>query len=237
MTKKTETGLERRNFLKAVGMAAVPVALAAGAVHIAAQEVVEEGTAVETPFFLAINTSYRPGMTTAAGLEKVLESICAEIPAAKTQVLELSGCVNMTAFPPVPAVADVSMVDPFDAVVKALKTPGLTGVVLGSPVYNATFTSLCKYFIERCNPLKKEGVLANKVVGFLSVGGNRNGGQELTLQNMLMSFNGHRLIHADDNAHWGATLWNQGDSIEKDEVGLKMCKALGVRMAELAKRL
>lgn len=232
MTQKSESPLRRRNFLKAVGASAVPVALSASVLAEETPQPVEKAA----PFFLAINTSYRPGMTTAAGLEKVLESIRAALPGAKTEVLELAGCVNMTAFPPVPTQQQVAMMDPFTHVTKMLKNPALAGIILGSPVYNGTMSSLCKYFIERCNPLKKDRVLANKVVGFLSVGASLHGGQELTLQNMMMSLNGHRLIHADDNVHWGATLWNRDSSIEKDEPGLEMCRQLGIRMAELAGR-
>ena len=224
MNKET---LKRRNFLKTVGAAAIPLGLAASAVMAD-----DKAEAAKTPHFLAINTSYRPGMTTAAGLKKVLESIQAENPAATVELLELSDYDLRGYFPT--GTPEEKQVDQFGEIVAILENPNLAGVILGSPTYNGTMSSLCKIFIEKCNPLKKTGLLKNKVVGFVASGGARNGGQELVLQTITMSWNGHRLIHADDMAHWGATLWNRDDSIEEDEAGVGMCQRLGVRMAELA---
>ena len=221
--------LKRRHFLKTVGAAAIPLGLAATTVL--AHD--DEPETAKKRHYLAINTSYRPGMTTSVGLQKVLESIQEADPSATVELLELAN-FDLRGYFPVGTPAEEQK-DQFPEILKALENPDLAGIILGSPTYNGTMSSLCKIFIEKCNPLKKTGLLKNKVVGFVAVGGARNGGQELVLQTITMSWNGHQLIHADDQAHWGATLWNQGDSISEDAAGLGMCQKLGVRMADLAK--
>lgn len=67
-----------------------------------------------------------------------------------------------------------------------LKDPGLAGLILGSPCYFRSLSSLCKAFIERCMPLRDPPApLADKWVGALAVAGNRHGGQELVVQQIL----------------------------------------------------
>ena len=80
-------------------------------------------------------------------------------------------------------------------------------------------------------------MLADTVVGALSVGAYRNGGQELVIQQIQTTMLCHEvlLVGGKPGAHQGATLWNnQGDDITKDEFGIASAKKLGTRVAEAA---
>jgi multimeric flavodoxin WrbA len=99
---------------------------------------------------------------------------------------------------------------------------------------------LCKAFIERCMPLR-EGTkpLMDKPVGALAVGGNRNGGQELVVQQILTAMLSYGMVAAGGKspAMLGGTLWNEKEDVAQDEIGLQSAKLLGAHVAELALRL
>jgi multimeric flavodoxin WrbA len=80
--------------------------------------------------------------------------------------------------------------------------------------------------------------LANTVGAVLAVGGVRNGGQELTIRSVQTALMCHEMLIVGDGrptAHFGATLWNNGDDdISDDEFGLVTAANLGRRVAEVA---
>jgi multimeric flavodoxin WrbA len=82
--------------------------------------------------------------------------------------------------------------------------------------------------------------LAGIPVGALSVGGYRNGGQELVIEQIQTAMLCHEVmvVGGKPGAFQGATLWNaDNDDIMKDEFGITSAKNLGMRVAEAALRL
>jgi multimeric flavodoxin WrbA len=76
-----------------------------------------------------------------------------------------------------------------------------------------------------------------KMFGGVVVGSARNGGQETLLHALADSMLTQQMILAVDGvptSHWGATFWNQKDSIAEDEFGKETAINLGKRIAELA---
>jgi multimeric flavodoxin WrbA len=77
--------------------------------------------------------------------------------------------------------------------------------------------------MERLAALRKPKLhLAHKVVGVLSVGGCRHGGQEIVIQQVQTTMLCHEvvLVGGKSGAHQGATLWNaHDDDFTKDEFG------------------
>jgi multimeric flavodoxin WrbA len=129
--------------------------------------------------------------------------------------------------------------DGFDRyVLPKLKDPLPGGLIIGSPSYFRTMSSLCKAFLERLAVLRSpELMLANVPVGVLSVGAFRNGGQELVIEQIQTAMLCHEAVPVGGkpSAHQGATLWNAyQDDIMKDEFGIDTARKLGLRVAEVA---
>jgi multimeric flavodoxin WrbA len=127
-----------------------------------------------------------------------------------------------------------------------LADPQVAGIVVGTPVYFANMSALCKAFIDRCGVLRKDFALSGKVAGVLAVGGVRSGGQELVIQSVQASLLCHEMVVVGDGrptGHFGARLWNDGtneetkDDISKDAFGIKTAQNLGRRVAEVALKL
>ena len=127
--------------------------------------------------------------------------------------------------------------DDFDRLVlPKLRDPVPSGIIIGSPVYFRNASSLCMAFLERLGALRKPNLLlADTVVGALSVGAYRNGGQELVIQQIQAAMLCHEAfpVGGKPGAHQGATLWNAyEDDIMKDEFGIDSDRKLGIRLAE-----
>jgi multimeric flavodoxin WrbA len=116
-------------------------------------------------------------------------------------------------------------------------------LIIGSPSYFRSMSSLCKAFLERIALLRSPKLLlADKPLGALSVGAFRNGGQELVVDQIQTAMLCHEvmIVGGKPRAHQGATLWNKSeynDDITKDEFGVETARDLGVRVAEAALRL
>jgi len=129
--------------------------------------------------------------------------------------------------------------DDFGDVAAKLVDGRVRGILIGTPVYFGSMTSLCKAFLDRCFALRaRKFALANKVGGVVAVGGVRNGGQELTIQCVQSALLCQEMIVVGDGrptCHTGATVWNSGnDDISQDEFGVGTVKNLGRRVAEVA---
>ena len=184
---------------------------------------------------LGIACSPRPGKTTAAAVKVALDAAKAVGPAIETELVELAG-LNIPVFDPAaPGSAD------FEKVAAKLTDPKVAGIIVGTPVYFSGMSSLAKAFLDQCMAMRKNNfALSGKVAGVLAVGGVRNGGQELAIQSVQAALLCQEMILVGDGkptAHTGATLWNQGDDISKDELGLATARNLGRRVAEVAARL
>lgn len=216
------THVTRRNFLTAAGTAA----LATSASTAQAAETRGEGTLR----ILGIACSPRKGMTTSKAVQAALDAAKAVSPRIEVEMIDLGG-LNIAGWSPKP------VPDDFEAILPKLKDPQFSGLIIGSPSYFRSLSALCKAFIERCMPLREGAMpLANKPVGALAVAGNRNGGQELIIQQILTAMLSYGMVPVGGNspAMLGGTLWSAKDDVTKDEIGLQSAKLLGTHVAEVA---
>lgn len=191
---------------------------------------------------LALSGSLRKGKTVSKALEIALESAKTVSPAIQTEVIELAG-LNLDAYVAVKGKM-VEKPDDFPALAEKLKAPDVYGILMGSPVYMGIVSSPLKQMMERMVAFRSGSAagfpLRNKVGGAVAVGAGRNAGVELVLQQLILFMLSQDMILVGDGkptAHWGGTVWNQGDDISKDEVGLATVRGVGKRVAEVALRL
>jgi multimeric flavodoxin WrbA len=154
-------------------------------------------------------------------------------PRIAVELIDLGG-LNIAGWSPNP------IGDDFNAVLPKLRDPQLGGLIIGSPAYFRSLSSLCKAFIERCMPLREGAMLlADKPVGALAVAGNRNGGQELVVQQILTAMLSYGMVPVGGKspAMLGGTLWSAKDEVSQDELGLQSAKLLGTHVAEVALKL
>jgi multimeric flavodoxin WrbA len=215
----------RRNFLATAGTAALAAtttaALAADA---------SGGKALK---ILGVSCSPRKGMTTANAVQAALDAAKAVDPRIQTELIDLGG-LNIAPWSPKPPEDDMKDILP------KFQDPALGGVIIGSPAYFRSLSGLAKCFLERLAPLREPRmVLADKPFGVVAVGAFRNGGQEMTIeqiQAILLCF-GMIPVGGHAPAFQGATLLSANDTIAQDELGLKTAAQLGKRVAEVALKL
>jgi multimeric flavodoxin WrbA len=185
---------------------------------------------------IGISCSPRKGKTTATALTTALDAAKEVDPRIKTELLDLGG-LEIAGWPGPASPAK----DDFDQILAKLKDPDVAGLIIGSPSYFRSMSSLCKAFLERMAVLRSPKLLlADKAVGVLSVGAYRNGGQELVISQIQAAMLCHEvvIVGGKPGAHQGATLWNAyKDDITKDEFGMATARQLGVRVAEAALKL
>ncbi|MGL6195946.1 MAG: flavodoxin family protein [Thermoguttaceae bacterium] len=228
--------VERRKFIKAAGAALAVGAgsrLSAEKSSLAAAEPKTKESKSEKRV-IALCGSHRLGKTTAASLNLVLNSLKQQNPEFNTELIELAN-YQLSAYP---VKGEPSPTDEFELISEKIASPSTVGIVFGTPVYFGCMSSLMKLTLEKFVAFRKNFDLKNKIIGAVAVGGNRNGGQEFCLQQLWTALSSQQVIFAQDappTSHWGATLWNQNDSIESDDFGRNTAVNLGIRIAELAK--
>jgi multimeric flavodoxin WrbA len=187
---------------------------------------------------VGISCSLRKGKTTAAALQVALQAAQEAAPdQIDIELIELAD-LSIPVAPVVGQALAAGQSDDFPAIQQKLSNPAVAGILVGTPVYFANMTSLCKAFLERCGAFRKAGfALGGKVAGVLAVGGVRSGGQELTIQSVQAALLCQEMVVVGDGrptAHFGATLWNQQDKgIEDDEFGLGTACNLGRHVAQV----
>lgn len=224
--------LTRRLFVSTMGLGAA--SLAAGTAW-GAQEAVAAGPARK---IIGIACSMRAGKTTAQAVNICLEAAQAFAPdRIQVELVELAGLK----IPPQPAAGlplEPGERDDFPQLEAKLADPQVAGVIIGSPVYHANMSALCKALIERCGVFRKEYTLSRKVAGVIAVGAARNGGQELVIRSIQASLMAQEMLVVGDGrptSHFGGTLWNDGkDDISKDEFGVQTAQNLGRHVARVA---
>ena len=188
---------------------------------------------------LGIAGSMRKGKSTYKAVELALESAKTVSPMITTELIELSG-LNLD---PYIAVGSKSSDQPddFPAVREKMVAPDVFGIIMGSPVYMGIVSSPLKQLFERMLLFRQNGFpLKNKVGGAIAVGGGRNTGVELVVQQLIMfMLSQEMLLVGDGNPgdHWGGTMQSQGDELSKDEGSLNTLRGVGKRVAEIALRL
>jgi len=190
---------------------------------------------------LGIACSPREGKTTATAVKTALEAAKTVDSRIAVELLDLGGLeISGWAGGSRPE-EGTQIKDDFDLLLPMLRDEAVAGWIVGSPVYFRSMSAVCKAFLERCAALRTPTLLlADKPVGVLAVGAYRNGGQELTIDQIQTALLCHEmmLVGGKPRAHQGATLWNAyDDDITKDEFGMDTAKKLGVRVAEAALKL
>jgi multimeric flavodoxin WrbA len=221
--------INRRRFLGAAAVSAAAVAHLAPASEPAAGSV----------RILGITGSLRKGKSTYNALQRALESARKVSPAIATDWIELSG-LNLDPYIAVGAKSS-DRPDDFPAVRDQLAAPGVYGVLFCSPVYMGLVSSPLKQLFERMLVFRQGGFpLKNKVGGAIAVGGGRNTGVELVLQQLIMFMLSQRMVLVGNGSpgdHWGGTMQSQGDELSKDEGSLDTVRGVGRRVAEIALRM
>ncbi len=227
------THVTRRNFLTSAGIGA-----AAGAAMMTSNTYGQDPNS-KLLKIIAVACSPRKGKTTAQALKIALEA-AQNVASDKIQIelVELAGLKipgELAAGIPL----EDGQHDDFPKVAEKLADPAVAAILVGTPVYFANMSSLCKAFIDRCGAFRKNNfALAGKVGGVVAVGGVRSGGQELTIQSVQAALFCHEMLVVGDGrptGHFGARLWNDGsDDISTDEFGVTTAKNLGRHVAEVA---
>ncbi len=182
---------------------------------------------------LGISCSPRRGMTTAKAVQVALDSARTADPRIVTELIDLGGLAIAGWSPNPPQ-------DDFQAILPKLQDPAVAGLIIGSPAYYRGASALCKAFIERCGPLREpKMLLADKPVGVVALGGFRNGGHELVIEQIQVAMLCFGMLPVGGRApaFQGATLLSTNDDISTDEIGLTTARHTGLRVGELAVRL
>nr|MDO8135531.1 flavodoxin family protein [Candidatus Njordarchaeum guaymaensis] len=102
------------------------------------------------------------------------------------------------------------------------------GIIIASPVYMGGLSAQTKIIIDRCRALlaADRNVLRNRVGMAIAVGGDRVGGQELAIQQIIAFYilNGMIPISGGSfGANLGATFWSKDtlDGVKRDEEGFR----------------
>ena len=229
------TGQQRREFLKTAGVALTG---AAGTGTLAwSPAAAQDGTAKRRKI-IGINGSHRAGKTCAQALGIILEAVQGADPTLETELVELASLNIGIPVIGVPVIGGTQGTDDINPLFEKIVDPDCVGLIIASPVYFGLPSARIVAMIDRMPPLRKDWRLKNKIIGLAAVAAGRNGGQETVIQGMMKAFVAQQMILAVDgvpSSHWGATLWNQNDSIMTDEYGIGTAKNLGTRVAELAK--
>ena len=111
-------------------------------------------------------------------------------------------------------------------------------LIVGSPVYWSNMAGDVKTFFD--NWQFKFGVfpefkMRNKVGAAFATGGQVSGGKELTMLTILAAMLGNQMIVVSGGGAFGASATTEGDSPGLDEKELSAARALGKRVAEVAK--
>lgn len=220
--------MPRREFLTSAG-----AVLAAGALAATGARAAGPGDAGKPAKILGIACSPRKGMTTAKAVQTALDAAKGVDPRIEVELIDLGG-LNIAGWSPKPPEDD------FAAILPRLQDPAVGGLIFGSPSYFRGPSSLWKAFIERCGPLREPKLLlAGKPVGVVAVGGFRNGGQELVIEQIqaaMLCF-GMIAVGGKPPAFQGATVLSTKDDISADETGLDTARKLGLTIAETALKL
>jgi len=125
------------------------------------------------------------------------------------------------------------------------------GMVLGSPTRFGNMAAPLKYFLDSTSGLWLSGGLAGKPAGVFTSSSSLHGGQESTLLSMMMPLLHHGMLitglpytepdlfaTASGGTPYGASHWAGLDNDQPiTEEEKRLCRALGKRVAEAAKKL
>jgi NAD(P)H dehydrogenase (quinone) len=117
---------------------------------------------------------------------------------------------------------------------------GSDAIVVGSPVYWSNMAGEVKTFFD--NWQFKFGVfpdfkMKNKVGAAFATGGQVSSGKEVTMLSILAAMLGNYMIVVSGGGAFGASATTEGESPGIDDQELANARALGTRVAEIAKAM
>jgi multimeric flavodoxin WrbA len=181
---------------------------------------------------IAVSCSPRKGKGTFITLTECLKGAKGVRDDIETELIELGGLdIDGSLAAGVPLAK--GRTDDFPPIAKKLSDPKVIGIIIGTPVYFSSMTSLCKAFIERLMVFYRKDVLTDTVVGVAAVGGSRNGGQETTIRAVQDTLFCYDTILVGTGRRFGAAVWSKGGA-EKDAEGMTAAKNLGAKVAQTA---
>lgn len=193
---------------------------------------------------LGVCASPRRGQTSFTALETALAAAQEIVPGIETQLVELAGQQVNGCLACGKCLKEVrcSQDDYMDELLPLLTQKDLGGIIIASPVYLGCMTSQAKAFLDRTVPLRRNGfLLRNKVGGAIAVGGVRNGGQSLVLQQIHAAMLVQDMVVVSDGqptSHFGGTGFSGIEGgMKNDEFGLATAANLGRRVAGVAAKL
>ncbi len=194
---------------------------------------------------------------TYAALQEAIKG-AEEVPGTKVEMIELGrlriepciGCRRHTTVEAGPENPCPARKDDFDGKLAA-KLAAADGFIVATPVYCGTVSTQLKCFMDRTAALARHGApglrgcLRDKVGAGIAVAGNRNGGQEPTLQAIhYWMFCHGMIVVATSTGQWpgcyiGAALTTypiggKKDAVLADTLGMEAARATGRRVAEVA---
>jgi len=108
-------------------------------------------------------------------------------------------------------------------------------IIFVTPVYFGGMTGQLKTVFDRTLPIRRNGFqLKDKIGAVFTVGGSRNGGQELTIADVMAFMHIHGMIVVADDNHFGGTVHNP---FSEDEFGQETVKSTTEKVCRLLKRL
>jgi NAD(P)H dehydrogenase (quinone) len=124
-------------------------------------------------------------------------------------------------------------------------------LALGSPTRFGNMAAAMKYFWDGTSPLWLAGALAGKPAGVFTSTGTLHGGQETTLLSMMLPLLHHGMLisglpytatellttGSGGTPYGPSHLAGTDNSLPVDADEKALCRALGVRLAQLARRL
>ncbi len=117
------------------------------------------------------------------------------------------------------------------------------GIIIGSPIYQGNISGQLKTMMDRCRAIVAQNpkVLSGKIGMGLTIGGDRNGGQEVGLRTIHDYYLINEMIPTGGGsfgANLGATFWSKDrgkKGIEEDEEGLRTLRKTLNRFYKLLK--
>jgi multimeric flavodoxin WrbA len=117
------------------------------------------------------------------------------------------------------------------------------GIVIASPVYNGGVSAQTKAVMDRCRALgaADQNFFRYKVGMAIAVGGDRTGGQELAIQQIMTFYVLNGIIPVSGGsfgANLGASFWSKDTlkDVKKDEEGFRSLRKTVKRFADFLKK-
>lgn len=116
------------------------------------------------------------------------------------------------------------------------------GIIIATPVYSGGMSAQIKAVMDRCRALSSadRGFFRRKVGMAVAVGGDRIGGQELALQQIITFYILNGIIPISGGffgANLGATFWSKDtlEGVKKDEEGFRNLRKTTRKFAKFLK--